>query len=807
MLQNKVHILSLKIIILAFVMTPLWLNAQEFSITGTLSEENNMPLEGSEVILLKNKKVVSSGITNQEGFFSISASSGTYKLRCYFLGNIVYATDFELNENLDLGKITAFDNFNQLKEIEIVSKRKIIETKIDRTVFNVENSMRATGSDGFELLKATPGVTVQSNNIGIVGKSAARVMIDDRIVNLSGEDLNSYLRSINSENIKNIEVITSPPAKYDAEGNSGLINIRLKKAPVDSWSVNIRGTYLQYYYPYYGAGVGFNYNKDKISFNADFARQAGSYRTTETYNTKYPGETWETLILRRDYTDVYRGLVGFEFKLSPKASIGTKYMGLFNKPDIDDVNTTDIIDPNTKQIIGQNLTTGFNNSESRNNSVNVFYIQKLDSLGKQFSLDLDYFDYRETQDRKFESLSSNGNNSQTFIANNNSLQNLKNYSAKLNVELPYKWANISFGGKISFVENLSDIKFFDLTTGVPVADIQQTNDFDYTENTQSFYLNLNRQLSEKWQAQAGIRYENTQTKGITTSPDLSQNQTNTFDYNQWFPTAYLLYTPNENHSFSANYNKRIGRPDFWSLNPFKWYFSPYLIVEGNPFLQPSFTDNFELNYNYKENLSFKLYYAHTSNGNYQIPLIDFSEDPPVTNMIYDNFFELDQFGGTVTYTWNILSWWESTNTFNGYHNQAKLDEAVPSDTQNGFAFSGFSNNSFILNKKQSLTGEANFSYFSSANRHITQTTPYNRLDLGLRYSIREKGLSFYVYGFDIFRSSRYFRNTNLNDTPQTHSIYYDERMVRVGFSYKFGNKKLNASYRKSGNEEEKSRTK
>ncbi|MDY0089787.1 MAG: outer membrane beta-barrel family protein [Flavobacteriaceae bacterium] len=807
MYQVKVHIFCFRILFFLLGIASFQLNAQEFSITGILSDTDNTPLEGSEVVLLENKKIISSGITDSAGFFSIQATSGIFQLRCYFFGEVIYATDFEANQDINLGNLTSFDSPNLLSEVEIISKRKVIETQIDRTVFNVENSIRAVGSDGFELLKASPGVIVQGNNINIVGKSSVRVMVDDRIVNLSGEDLNSYLRSLSSENIKSIEIITTPPAKYDAEGNSGLINIRLKKAPIDSWSATIRGTYLQYHYPYYAVGAGINYNKNKFSFNADLAKQSGSYRTTETYETEYAGETWNSLIKRRDYTDAYRGLLGFEYKVSSKATIGTKYIGLINKPDINDVNTTHIFNSGNDILLGQNTTRGFNNSKSENNSLNVFYTQQLDTLGKALTLDLDYFTYKQTQDRNFasENVFNNGN-IETSSANNNSLQKLKNYSAKLNFDLPYTWANINFGGKISFTENISDIAYFDTTNGINIADIQQTNDFDYTENTQSVYVSINKQLSEKWQAQAGIRYENTQTKGITTSLDTSQNQTNTYDYDQWFPSAYLLYTANENNSFSASYNKRIGRPDFWWLNPFKWYFSPYLIIEGNPFAQPSFTDNFELGYNYKETLLFKLYYSHTSNGNYQIPFVDYSEDPAVTRMVYDNLYDSDQTGATITSIQNIFNWWESTNTLNGHYNKAELDASVPSPTRNGFVFSASSNNSFTLNNKKNLMAEANFSYNSKIYNHIYETTPFNRLDLGLRYSIREKGLSFYIYGFDVFRSSRFYRDTNLNNTPQKHSIYFDERMIRVGLSYKFGNKKLNASYRESGNEEEKNRT-
>ena len=192
-------------------------SGQEFSVSGTLVDENKVAIESSEVILLKDGNIISSTLTDSKGTFNLKSTKGTYSLRFYFVGSVIYQTDFILDKNISLGTLTSFDNANQLKEVEVTSKKKIIENKVDRTVFNVENSVRASGSDGLELLKSTPGVAVSANAIGIVGKSTVSVMIDERIINLSGDELNNYLRSINSDNIKSIEVITTPPAKYDAQ--------------------------------------------------------------------------------------------------------------------------------------------------------------------------------------------------------------------------------------------------------------------------------------------------------------------------------------------------------------------------------------------------------------------------------------------------------------------------------------------------------------------------------------------------------------------------------------------------------------
>jgi len=793
-------------IILLFAITNAF--AQDYEVLGKLVDENNYPIENIEILVFQDNRIKGSGITDESGNFKIILESGIYKLRCYFVGSIIYATDFELIDNLNLGTLISFDSANTLKEVELIAKKKVIETKVDRTVFNVENSVRSTGSDGYQLLKGTPGVSVQGNSIKLVGKSTVSVMVDDRMINLSGDDLINYLRNLSSEQIKSIEVITTPPSKYAADGTSGLINIKLKKAPIDSWAVTLRANYIQASYPTFAEGIGFTFNKKKITLVTDFLKQEGSIKTLETVDTKYSTENWESRTNRRDYTDVYRGIFGFDYKLTDKANIGFKYTGIFNKPNIDDYNNTSVFDKNTNQLQTLIRTDGYNNSKTDNNAINIYYIQKLDTIGKLMTVDFDVFNYQDSQNRIFNSSELNIATNEifnTYNANNIGLQDLNNFSGKIDFEIPTKWANYSFGGKLSWIKNTSDIQFFEIINDQPIVDPNQTNIFQYTENTQAVYFSANKSLGEKWQAQFGLRYETTQTKGITEYIDNTQDETNKFDYDQLFPTAYLLFTPNENNNYSISYSKRVGRPDYWALNPYKWYLSPYEIAQGNPYLQPSFTDNLELTFNHKENWTFKLYYSNTTNGNSQIPFVDLNENPPITYYLRDNFYDLETFGGSISYYFAKFTWWESSNSLNGYFNQTQFIKEIPAEEQNGFSYAFGTYNTFTLNKKQSLFGEINFNYNAPVYSIFNEITAYSRLDVGFRYTLRDKGWNFIIYGSDLTRGSLNYTLSEINNTPQKRSIYYDERSVRIGVTYKFGNKKLRASTRDSSNEEEKNR--
>jgi len=783
---------------------------QEFSITGKIIDENKQGIEGTEIVLLNEGNIVNSAITDVDGNFTIKNKPGLYSLRFYFVGTVIYQTDFNLDKNIDLGTLESFDNSTQLREVEVTSKKRVIENKVDRTVFNVENSIRSTGTDGFELLKATPGVFVSGSQIGIVGKSTVSVMIDDKIVNLSGNELINYLRGISSESIKNIEVITTPPAKYDAEGNSGLINIKLKKAPEDSWAVNLRNYYMQNSYPSYLGGVSFTFNKNKLSLFTDYIRQTGHDRYWENLSNQFETESWDGRTKRKDTRDINRLAFTLDYKISDKASIGTKYIGLLDNPDTADRNITAVRDNSSNDITSTFYTNGFNKNETSNHSLNVYYIQKLDTLGKQISVDFDYFNYAEDQNRTFTTNEFSPENTQigsSFIANNTSLQEILNYSGKIDVDLPTKWATYGFGGKLSFVKNKSDISFYDLSSGIPVLDINQTNDFDYSENTQSAYVNFKKSLSEKWQTQVGFRYENTIVEGTTTSLNVSQNQVNDFSYNKLFPTIYLTYTHNENHNFSVNYSKRIGRPVFWHLNPFRVYVNSFTYAEGNPFLQPSFTDNYEINYNFKENLSFKIYYSNTIDGSMQLPIVETNNDETTLRYFRDNYVDRYQFGGTITYYFDKISWWESSNTINGYNNVTAFIKDVPTEARNGFQYHFYTYNTFNLNKNKSLKAELNYEFHSARRDYYFSATQYNKLDLGLRYSLKEKGLNFILMASDVFRSYRADFTSVVNNVGQLNNSYYDERKILLGVTYKFGNKKLSASQRETGNEEIKDRLK
>lgn len=788
-----------RIIKILFLLFPLLIVAQDFSISGILVDDKGKVIPACEIIIFTNKSIRGSALTDGNGKFYTSIEKGIYTFRCLYGGDIIYQTEFELTKNLDLGTIRSFDTTNHLSEIKVASQKKIFETKVDRSIFNVENSVRATGNDAFELLKGTPGVRIQSNQISLVGKNTAKVMIDDKILYLSGDELVNYLRSLSSDNIKSIEVITTPPAKYDADGNSGLINIKLKNAPKDSWATTIRSYYIQTTYPAFSGGLNFSYNRKKLSFTTDISNRKGAEAAWENTDTYFTDETWIGRVRRKDFTDAIRGRMAVEYKLNPSSKIGGSFIATTNQPDIEDKNIITATNNASNEVSFINRTFGENDATTLNMTGNVYFVQNIDTLGTKISVDFDYFKYKDDQDRVFNSQNFDNNDNlldQNYSANNTSNQNISNYSGKIDLDLPTTWAKIGLGGKTSFINNNNKIAFYDTSLGTPILDLDQTNNFDYTENTQAVYLNASKELSSKWETQVGLRFENTQTEGLSHN----NNETHKNDYNKLFPTVFLIFRPNDNNSLSLNYNKRIERPNFNDLNPFRWVLSQYAIVEGNPFLQPSYIDKFEFTHNYKFKLTTNIYYSISQDGNFQIPLIDATTG--ITKFYRDNFFKLQNFGIIQTHHFDKFDWWESTNQWNVFYTSTSFTKEVPSREYKGIGANFSSTNTFMFNKSKTFTGEISYSYTSPKEYLINEITAFSNVDAGLRYRIPSKGWSFNFYATDIFRGNRGYYTSSMNTTPQTRSGYLDQRSFRVGFSYKFGNKKITVQERETGNTEE-----
>lgn len=788
-------------IILSFLVTKL--AAQEATLTGKILDTRKAPIELVYVSLLKNDSTpVKKAVTDSLGRFTIQVEKGEYLLLFEEFG-AVNSREISLQQDTDLGEIVIKET-RELDGVTVTARKRIIEQQVDRLVFHVENATSVSGGTALDALKATPTVKVQNDQVSIVGKGEVLVMIDDRLQRMSAEDLANFLKTIPADNIKSIEVITTPPAKYDAEGNSGLINIKLKKGRPNSWNADLGASFTQKTYAG-GALQGlFNYNRNKLSFQFSVNKGQQELLTTLEEKVYYPQELWEQRLKNRTKSDWLSLNTGMDYKVTKRWTSGIRYMGSFTNRLSGNNPLTTRFDRVTELVHSYISSEVSNRSKNELNSLNWNHSFALDTTGKTLSLDLDYFDYARKDERVYSGneldASQNAIPASYFSASATNFNRVRNYSAKVDVSLPLKWANITFGAKFAQTNTNNDLKVYDRQSGESVLDVNQSNVFNYLENNESVYLSGSKRLSKKWETQIGLRAEATQTAGYSQNLD----QTNRNQYVRLFPTAYLTYVANDKNSFSLNYNRRIRRPDFDYLNPFIIRTNPYSYSEGNPYLKPSYIDNLELSYIRNQKWVSSVYYSQVSDFGQELTIVD-----PVTNVTRHtplNYANAYQIGFSTYYNFSKGSWWNSFTGFNANY-QHILSKTAFIQSIDGFNGYCYTNNDFTLNKPKTIFFGVNYAIQLPGRYQVFHLTTMHMLDLSVKFLMLDKKLSLTLVCEDVLNQQRPLITYTSNGIENTIRSYGDTRSFRVSLSYKFGNKNLQTKERSGGNTDEKERIK
>jgi hypothetical protein len=774
----------------------------QFEIKGRIIDEGNFPVEFAEMVLsTKDSLAIQGVLSNKEGYFSIEANEGNYIYEIRQVGKVLSSGKIELTQNIDLGIIKV--NFiNEMEQVVLVSKKKVFEKKVDRLIFNVENLISTAGGNAIDVLRITPRLRVIEDRVSMVGKNNMKVMIDSKIIPIGGEDLVNFLNSISSDDIKKIEIITTPPAKYNAEGNSGLINIIYKKSKSDSWSSKITSTYSQYTYPVGSLGGSFNYNKGRLSIGNNLFFTNGSRLITDANTTFYSDQTWESVAPRRVfYKPILSGRFNIDYKFNKKIDVGLQYLGNYKQIEIEQKSRTEITkieDSNTiHELI---LSRASSKSISPSHSINLNSTFKLDSLGKKIILNADYFSYENDINRKNTShffVSNGSEDIDKFNANNNTgIQSIENYSGKIDVELPLKFAKLEFGGRLSYTKTDNDNNSFDLSSGAPIFVTDRANLFQFKENTQALYLSTNKTISDKWEAQLGLRLENTSTEGFSKT----NQQRNKNSYTKLFPTANIIFIPNDINSYSLSINSRIQRPSFEFLNPFRIEENQFSFVEGNPNLNPSFSYNIEFTYDYKNKWITTFYFSRTIDDFSQVALSD--EESNIQQTIPLNFSNFNSYGISESFSFSPFKWWENNSSLDLYY--STYTSTISTIDLNEWEASAYfsTSQSWTINKKKTIFINSNFLIQLPTYGNLYSVKQYNGLDLSLKFLAFNNKMNVTLIGSDIFGSLRPQVKEIANNIKIEYNNYRDFRKLRFSVQYSFGNSKLRTKKGKFGNEEE-----
>lgn len=766
-----------------FFITTLTTEAQGI-IKGKVLNQVKQPVSSANILLrsIKDKSILKTSITDSTGSFQIDYKNlSTSFLELNAKGYQSQIKTFKDSADHDVLNFELQETETTLKEVTITDKRPLIERQTDRVIFNVENSISTIGGDALDALSKAPGVRVNVSGLSIIGKSTVAVMVNDKLLNLSGGDLINYLRSIPADNIKRIEVITTPPSKYDATGNTGLINIVIKKNLAKGYNGTINTGLKTASYVTSGLTATQNYNNGGFHFSSVLTGYVSKVKSTSTSNFTYPESTFDQNSTEISKRKGMRGDFAVDYDINKSLVIGGKYGFSANNfaGRSDELSLVKNINAGTQD-------SALNSPGSRklpinNQSFNLYLEQKLNATGAKIEFDANYFTHKNDNDNQFTTTVTDNNGVNNYSGIDiYTQQNIKIANSRIDVTLPFPSVNISFGGKVSFIKSNNQI---DYHTKLNLSQ-DLNNDFTYHENVQALYFSANKKIN-KFSFQLGLRGEYTEIKGQSTSTNDRINNS----YLSLFPTAFLKYVPDEGNTFSLTYGRRINRPDYETLNPFRRYNSIYAYSSGNPDLQPSFSNNIELSHNYKDWLNSSVYLNIINNGFSQLTIVD--PNTIIQGGIYSNYLKSYAYGISETYTFSKIKWLESNNQFNFYYVKSLSDNINTPHSFKGFGSYVSTDNTVLLNNTNTLMANISFWYQFPELSYLNSFDSNYAMNLGFTARLLKKKLTLSLNATDIFKTSVRSYSTINNGVGQYYKSINDNRSFRLGIVYKFGNRKDN----------------
>jgi iron complex outermembrane recepter protein len=605
------------------------LNAQTKNhVSGTILSPDKKPFASATIELLRatDSSRMKVAVSDRLGKFQFeNLTEAKYFLQVSAVGHDrSFSREFTVDAtttSLDMEPVVLTARSTDLKSVTVSATKPLIEQKIDRMVVNVEAFVSNAGANALEVLEKTPGVQVDKDgNISLKGKQGVIVMLDGRPAYLSGAELANFLKGMQASQLEQIEVMTNPPAKYDAAGNSGIINIKTKKNKQKGFNGNISAGFSQGFYPKTNESLSLNYRNGKVNLFSNYSFGWNqNFQELDIYR-RYKNDDGSTNAIFEQNSLMKRKFIGnnlklgMDYYLTKKTTLGVVLGGFYNPETTDGTNTMFLKSPSS-EVDSLVYATSDIDELWKNMSANFYVRHIFDSTGRELSADLDYITYKASSTQRFV----NTTLTPEWVKKNeeNLLGdlpvNIDIYSAKADYIHPLgKDAKLEMGWKSSYVSTDNKAQYYKGQPGNWSPDYDKTFFFDYKENINAAYISVNKQISAKWGVQAGLRYENTNLEGFTHGNPTQQDSSFDRSYNSWFPTVFVSYKLHKDHTLSANYGRRIDRPAYQDLNPFLFFLDKYTYGAGNPYMRPQYTNNFEVSHLFKGFLTTTMNYSITT---------------------------------------------------------------------------------------------------------------------------------------------------------------------------------------------------
>ncbi len=770
------------------------------SISGIVLDAATKPLASATVSLLKgsDSSLVKTAVSNKEGKYEFeNIGEGSYLVMVTSSGmEKKISNGISLNATVPGATVDALvlqPAAKNLAGVTVTASRPFIETKIDKTIVNVDASPTNAGATALEVLEKSPGIMVSNEGaISLRGKAGVIVMMDGKPTFLSPSDLANLLKNMPASAIDQIEIMTNPSARYDASGNSGVINIKTKKGRAAGFNGSIMAGITTSFFEANGTlyvipksqnSISFNYRKNKINFFGNYNPNIFRGRSQLEINRIKLDQDKKIL----GYNDVLTQFkfgnnnhtlkLGLDYYADKKNTIGIVVSGFTFSGHPTPTTITSTHDENY-QLLSQMVSRTDNKIRFKNFTSNLNYRHQFDSAGRELTADVDFIAYDNTSRMTLTTDFYNGNGDPAgnpLVLKGHLPSDIKIFSVKSDYTHPFKkGGRLEAGVKSSFVSNDNLVSYTRWDGSKWIAD-SRSNHFIYDENINAVYLNANRQLG-KWSFQGGLRLENTVAKGYQVTNDSTFRR----DFTNLFPSAFVSYDLDKSNKLTVSYSRRITRPNYQDLNPFIYFLDSLSYRKGNPFLLPQFTHNVELSHSFKGKLITTLNYNTTNNVISQLV----KPDGDLLYLTSDNVARFRNIGIAITAPVPVTKWWNSNIFVNVFNNHYEgVYENKPLD---------MSYTSFMINMtqtftiKQGFTAEVTGFYRAKGVDQLNINEPMYVLSFGAQKQVLKGKGTVRLNLRDPFWLQRYKGRTQYDVVDSRVANRWDNRQVTASFTYRFG---------------------
>ena len=694
----------------------------------------------------------------------------------------------------------------KLTAVTVTAKKPFIEQLLDKTVVNVQADLNAASSNAFELLQKAPGINITSEDvINMSGKAGVNVLIDGRPTQMSSKDLANFLRGLQGSAIEKIELITNPSAKFDAQGNAGIINIKLKKIKIRGTNGNISLGYAQSTHYRSNGSFSINQRSGKSNLFANVSANNNLQHTNGVINRNVTtGNVIKNFNNETSDKDRYQSVdvrTGVDYYLNKKNTFGILFSSNtnhnpFNTPGITNISSNGILDSSL-------ATSNDNLYKNKRYNTNLNYKFE-DTIGNELNIDADYTYFKNTNLTNLATdFINNTKTKYNFTANDLDVAtNINIYAIKIDYakKLNKLKAKIETGIKLSSVNTSNNLFATKLIGATMLADTGRSNMFTYKENVAAVYANFSQRL-KKFEYQIGLRIENTKLLG--NSIDLQKNNINNPDTNylNLFPSVFVGYNFNDKNKIAISYSKRINRPDYQSLNPFETIYDIYTSEKGNPFLKPQYTNNLEVKYTYRYALNFALGYNRTKDYSQTIT----TQTGEQTQGTQANIGSLDNAYLNISAPLPITKWWEGYANVTGFYNHYKGNLPTGKLNEKAFGLNYYIQQNFKLGNGWSTQMS---SWFNAGTRDaISKTKALGSLDLGVKKNILKGKGAIRLTLSDILNTQSWKQTVQFANMDFTYYRKWESRSVRIQFNWSFGKTKYGARERDTNQDANRIKTK